>query len=209
MSSGSGLGGVSGTAVAATAAGAVLVWSGIKGTSVTGALRSLLSGQKPPSGQVNPIGTPQATPAATSEAASTNSSSVAADALKYAGHAYSYGGAPGTDGAAPWDCSSFCNWVLGHDLGMTLPGESTPGYTGSSHGPTTLSYLAWTLAQTVGHTASVAQAGDLCVWQTHMGICTGPGQMISAQDEALGTGISSIALPGEMLFVRRITDPGA
>jgi cell wall-associated NlpC family hydrolase len=50
----------------------------------------------------------------------------------------------------------------------------------------------------------VAQAGDLCCWQTHIGICTGSGQMISAQDPALGTGVSNIELAGEILFVRRI-----
>ncbi len=38
---------VNGAGVAATAAGAVLLWSGIKGASVTSSLRSLLSGTKP------------------------------------------------------------------------------------------------------------------------------------------------------------------
>src|ERR1017187_10674069 len=42
---GAGVSGVSGTAVAATAAGALLLWSGIKGASVTTALRDLLSGK--------------------------------------------------------------------------------------------------------------------------------------------------------------------
>jgi hypothetical protein len=42
--------GVNGLAVAASFAGALLVWSGIKGASVTSSLRSLLSGQQP-SGQ--------------------------------------------------------------------------------------------------------------------------------------------------------------
>jgi hypothetical protein len=65
MASGSGLGGVPGTAVAAAAAGAVLVWSGVKGTSVTGTLRSLISGKAPPAGQSSPIGTPSAEPGIT------------------------------------------------------------------------------------------------------------------------------------------------
>jgi cell wall-associated NlpC family hydrolase len=206
---GGGSGGIPGSAVAVTAAGAVLVWSGVRGTSLTGTLRSLVSGKAPATAEVNTLTNDSTSTSATTEPASTTGSAIANDALQYAGHAYKYGGAPGTDGAAPWDCSSFVNWVLGHDLGMALPGDGTPGYSGASHGPTTLSYLAWGQAETVGHTASVAQPGDLCVWQTHMGICTGPDQMISAQDPALGTGVSNIALPGELLFVRRILDPGA
>ena len=39
--------GVNGLAVAATGAGVLLVWSGVKGASVTGSLRSLLSGHQP------------------------------------------------------------------------------------------------------------------------------------------------------------------
>ena len=53
--------GVSGTAVAATAAGAVLLWSGIKGASVTSSLRSVLSGTKPTGTNVNQVGSPSAT----------------------------------------------------------------------------------------------------------------------------------------------------
>jgi hypothetical protein len=52
---GSGLQGVSGTAVAATAAGGVLLWSGIRGLSVSQSLRSVLSGSKPSGTQANPI----------------------------------------------------------------------------------------------------------------------------------------------------------
>jgi cell wall-associated NlpC family hydrolase len=205
---GAGLGGVPGPAVLATAAGAVLVWSGVRGVSVTGALRSLISGKAPPAASsAEAIAAPAAGSAGASIAGdSAAGSAVSADAVKYIGHAYSYGGAPGPDGAAPWDCSSFVSFVLGHDLGMAIPGGSWASVTsnGASHGPTTLSYLAWSGATTVGHTAAVAQAGDLCVWQTHIGICTGAGQMVSAEDEQLGTGLSNIAIPGEMLFVRRL-----
>ena len=201
---------LSGKAVALTTAGFVLLWSGIKGATVGQTLRSLLKGEPvatvpeaPPSIGVND----NASPSATSTPLTTTTSSIANDALKYQGHAYLYGGAPGTSGANPWDCSSFCNWVLGHDLGMTLPGSSSPGYSGTSHGPTTLSYLAWSQAETVSHEASESEAGDLCVWQTHMGIALGGSQMISALDPSLGTRVTSIssgAPPGELLYVRRI-----
>jgi cell wall-associated NlpC family hydrolase len=196
--------GISAPAAGAMGAGALFLYSGITNRRVTDVLRAVLSGKAPPSAGAYPLAT---TPSATSTPASTTTSSIANDALKYEGHPYLSGGAPGPSGTSPWDCSSFCNWVLGHDLGMTLPGSSTPGYSGTSHGPTTLSYLAWAGAQTVGHGASQTQPGDLCVWQTHMGIAIGNGQMISALDEQLGTQVTSIsggAPPGELLFVRRV-----
>lgn len=202
---------LNGKAVATTTAGFVLLWSGVKGATVGQTLRSLLKGE-------NPARVPEASPSvgvspaagsgsATNVSSATTTSSIANDALKYQGHAYLYGGAPGTAGMQPWDCSSFCNWVLGHDLGMTLPGSSSPGYSGTSHGPTTLSYLAWSTARTVSHSASDSEAGDLCVWQTHMGIALGGSQMISALDPSLGTMVTSIsggAPPGELLYVRRV-----
>lgn len=200
---------LSGKAVATTTAGFVLLWSGIKGATVGQTLRSLLKGDSPAKVTEAPpqVGvTGSGSTSATSAAVTATSSSIANDALKYEGHAYLYGGAPGVNGSGPWDCSSFSNWVLGHDTGLTLPGDSSPGYSGTSHGPTTLSYLAWSAAETVGHEASEAQAGDLCVWQTHMGIALGGSQMISALNPSLGTRVTAIsdgAPPGELLFVRR------
>lgn len=47
--------GVNGLAVAATAGGAVLVWSGLKGASVTNSLKSLVSGQQPSGTAANPV----------------------------------------------------------------------------------------------------------------------------------------------------------
>ncbi len=136
---------------------------------------------------------------------SSSGSSIAADAMGYKGHCYSYGGSPGTSGKNCWDCSSFCNWVLGHDVGITLPDGDTR-YNGTSHGPSTLSYLAFGRAVSGG--ANAAQAGDLCVWQSHMGIALGGGQMISALNERLGTQVTSIpggAPGGEVLLVRRVS----
>jgi hypothetical protein len=60
----SGLSGVSGTAVAATAAGALLIWSGIKGASVTTALRDAISGTKPTGAETSPLTSGTAAPAA-------------------------------------------------------------------------------------------------------------------------------------------------
>jgi cell wall-associated NlpC family hydrolase len=121
------------------------------------------------------------------------------------GAGYRWGGAPAV-GTGNWDCSSFVNWVVGHDCGMAIPGYAAGSYGGAEHGPATLSWLAWSGCTTIGHSGSAAQPGDLAVWQTHMGICTGPNTMISAQDPQNGTRISAIDgfISGELLYIRRL-----
>jgi cell wall-associated NlpC family hydrolase len=204
---------ISGIGLAYATAGGVLLWSGIKGETVKQTVAELARGQQPSGTNQQPVDTTAGPAVASSGAAAggaepfVTSSAIANDAQGYAGHAYRYGGAPGPSGANPWDCSSFCNWVLGHDFGMVLPGNSQPGYNGASHGPNTLLYLAWGAAKGISSRAADAQPGDLCVWQTHMGIALGGGQMVSALNERLGTRITSIqggAPGGEVLFVRRI-----
>lgn len=202
---------LSGIGLAYATAGGVLLWSGLRGETVGQTIRELARGDTPSGLNQQPIDTaagPAATSASSAAGGSTpTDSEIANDAQRYAGHPYLYGGAPGPNGTNPWDCSSFCNWVLGHDLGMTLPGASSPGYSGTSHGPNTTLYLAWGRAKTVGHSAAAAMAGDLLVWQTHMGIALGGGRMISALNPSLGTRATSIiggAPPGEVLFVRRV-----
>jgi cell wall-associated NlpC family hydrolase len=179
--------------VAATAAGGVLVWSGLKGASVSVTLKSLISGRAPSGVNVAPIGAPAA-----------SGSAISADAMKYDGvFPYVWGGAPASGGG---DCSSFVNKVVGWDLGMAIPGFAAGTYKGLTHGPSTVSWLAWSGCTTVSHDGNNAQPGDLCIWQTHMGIVIGRNQMISAQDPALGTGTASIngSIPGELLFIRRL-----
>jgi hypothetical protein len=53
--------GVSVMGLTSTFIGALFIWSGVKGTSLTSSLRALLSGAKPPTAQTNPIGTPATT----------------------------------------------------------------------------------------------------------------------------------------------------
>jgi peptidoglycan DL-endopeptidase CwlO len=197
--------GFSAPAVGAVSAGILFLYSGITNRRLTDTLRAVLSGKNPPPSGAYPLASATGgTAGPGSPGGSTTGQAIAADALQYQGHCYSFGGAPGTSGQGCWDCSSFVNWVLGHDLGLAIPGYTT--YNGASHGPTTLSYLAWGGAVTVGNSATAAQPGDLCVWQTHMGIAIGGGQMISARDPQEGTGIDSISgdVPGEVLFVRRL-----
>jgi len=97
--------------------------------------------------------------------------------------------------------------VLNHDLGLAIPGNGGGKWNTNTHGPATGYYLLWNGAKTISHKASDAIAGDLCVWQTHMGIATGGGNMISALNEHLGTKVTTIpggSPGGELLFVRRI-----
>lgn len=192
---------ISGLAVAYTAAGLVLLLSGYRNDTLQETITSLLKGQVPPA---NPTGAPQigvtnnqATGSSGTTTAATGS--IAQIAESYVGKlTYVYGGPP-PPGTV--DCSSFTSKVL-NQAGISDPGGAP--FNPNTHGPTTLSYLTWSGASTIGNSASLAQSGDLCVWQTHMGICVGPGQMVSAQDPALGVGQGSISMPGEILFVRRI-----
>jgi cell wall-associated NlpC family hydrolase len=129
---------------------------------------------------------------------------IAQAALKYKGHAYRFGGAPGTSGKNPWDCSSFVNWVIAHDMGLAIPPSTPPFDNGANHGPATGSWIVWSGCKTISR-KSVA-AGDIMVWQTHMGIAISNTQMISARDPAEGTGIDTITgdIPGELLVPRRL-----
>jgi cell wall-associated NlpC family hydrolase len=130
-------------------------------------------------------------------------SAISDDALKYKGQGYVFGGP--ADKPGNWDCSSYASYVLGHDLGKPLPGGhwGDPGFPPHVHGPTTLQYLVYGSAISRDQVA----AGDLIVWDTHMGIAISSTDMISAQDEALGTGVAPFdgAIPGETAHYRRVT----
>lgn len=128
---------------------------------------------------------------------------IAADALQYKGQGYVWGGP--ADRPGNWDCSSFVSYVLGHDLGMALPGGGhfgDAGYPPHTHGPTTNNYMLFG----TGVDLNNAQSGDLVVSNVHMGIVIGNGQMISAQDPALGTGVASYlsGFPGGTPLCRRV-----
>lgn len=121
---------------------------------------------------------------------------IAADAARYIGLGYVFGG----DASSPgnWDCSSFVSYVLGHDLGLALPGGrwGEPGFPPTSHGPVVTSYAGWSLANTIP--AAAAAPGDLICFvgvgaSGHIGIVTGPNQMISALNPTIGTARTPIA----------------
>lgn len=140
---------------------------------------------------------------------------ITAAALRYKGVPYVYGG--GGPPGLGWDCSGFINWVLGHDLGLTLPG-GIRGFNGASHGPVVASYATWLGARTV---KGPPQPGDLCVFvglgpNGHIGIALGPDTMISALNPSYGTAVTPIrgyGPAGAPLMFRRVTavagGPGA
>lgn len=136
--------------------------------------------------------------------ASVDGASIASAIEAFTGTPYKWGGYLPSTG---WDCSGCVNYVLGNALGMTLPGGYK--YTGKAHGPVAAQYLTWGGAHTVG--AGSAQAGDLCVWETHIGVYVGNGKMCSALDPQYGTAVTptSYGPPGEVMVYRRVTAAGS
>jgi len=142
-------------------------------------------------------------------AVATASRSITGAATRYRGRVpYVWGG--GNPGG--WDCSGFVNWVLGHQLGLVLPG-GIRGFDGSTHGPVVGDYVTWGGAVTV---PAPPAAGDLCIWTGgdfggHIGFALGPRTMISALDPAAGTAVTPIAgegPPGPLIFRRVTGAPG-
>lgn len=184
----------------AIAGGAVFIYAGLRGYSVLKAAQNIIRGDPPQTGQ---------SIAALAEetsggfAGTPSASAFANNAQKYVGKLrYVYGGPPPMGTV---DCSSFASKVLA-ESGVENPGGAK--YDPRTHGPTTLSYLSWNGAQTVGHHGQDAMPGDLCVWQTHMGIAIGGGQMVSARSAGStpNVGIDTIEgdKPGEFLYIRRV-----
>ena len=179
---------INGVALSSVAIGPVLLWSGIKGWNLSRTIGEIVTGSVPRGTDENVLTAPNS---ASSAATGFTSSGIANDALQYQGHAYSYGGTPGKDGTNPWDCSSFVNWVCGHDLGKPIPGYNPGQYDGTVHGPPTGSWAAWPGLQHINQNS--IQAGDIVIWTGHMGIVLGPNQMVSALNSNLKTRISPIA----------------
>jgi len=161
--------------VFAAGAGALVLWSALKGVSVTGGLRSLLTGKQPSAANTEPI-TGAAAGGGPGGSRATGSA-IADRGLSYlgSGSVYKWGGAD----PRGWDCSGFANYVIGHDLGAAIPGSPSGAYSG--HGPTT---VQWALAGKAIPRGQV-QAGDLVVWPLfHMGIAISGAQMVNAPGPA-------------------------
>jgi cell wall-associated NlpC family hydrolase len=185
---------INGKALTAVAVGSVFVWSGIKGWSLLGTLSDIVLGKVPSQASSQPLTVPGSENTSggggLGGSATAVAGNIAATALQYQGHAYSFGGAPGRDGESPWDCSSFCNYVIGIKLGLAIPGYGAGSYNGSSHGPPTGAWGVWNGLTRISR--GEVQAGDLIVWLNHMGIAIGNDQMISALNESIGTKVTPI-----------------
>lgn len=182
---------ISGAAVAYTTVGGLVLYSGIKGATLASTVTAVLSGNLTLSNQ-EPIQFGSSGSTSTSGSI-TDGAAIIADAEKYAGHKYVYGGPSNpTNG---WDCSSFMSYVLGHDMSISIPGGTWAQATnsGASHGPVASDYLSWSGAKTVS--VSSVQPGDLLCWPTHVGFAVDSTHMFSALDTASGTLESSWSGP--------------
>lgn len=179
-------GALDGVGLAAIGVGALFMYAGIKGYSIPQTVQNVVQGVSPAKQiQALPIGIPTGTGAAVGNLGVPGAAgNIAADFQQYAGKVpYVWAGAS----PKGWDCSGSCNYVICHDAGLDIPGYKGGTFTGNQHGPSTLGWLAWA----PGHMTKISQAqvleNDLVIWQTHMGICEGGGQYISAYDTQDGT----------------------
>lgn len=120
-----------------------------------------------------------------------NGTQLAADALRYQGSAYVWGGRADTPDDA--DCSSGMSLVLGRDFGLELPGGGhygSPGYPPNDHGPVVYDYLISPLFTTV----DFPQAGDLVIYgpDAHIGMHIGRGQFFSWLNPSLGARVEAV-----------------
>lgn len=195
------------TAVVTTGLGFLILWSGITNAGVLSSLQSLVTGHPPIPGTPTPsifgggTGTTSAfisgsnLPVVSGNGTSTGAA-IAAAALKYQGTPYRWGGKD----PSGWDCYGFTTYVLHHDLGYNLPNNNYSGF---------LETLAWGGATTIPN--DQVQAGDLVMWQTHIGIAVSSTEMISAENPSAGTRVDTFAKGGpilpEVMIVRRINGP--
>jgi len=194
---------INGVALGALAMGGVFLWSAIKGKSILATTQSIITGKNPGDlPNANPITevtsvTDTSTGNGNGQLPSNNNIVTIARANKNS--PYHFGGPP-PNGTT--DCSSWTSKIL-HMAGVKNPGGAP--YNPNSHGPNTISYLSWSGARTVGHSAKDSQPDDLIVGLTHMGIATGNGNYISNHDVIEGVTEKSIStFPDPVFSVRRL-----
>jgi cell wall-associated NlpC family hydrolase len=174
------------------AGGGVLIWSGLKGKSVSSVFRQLAGGDSPEAAQSSNLPVSGFTPPAilgtgtpTTVGAGALAEAVTL-AVSFVGKApYVYGGTSPTG----WDCSGMVQYIYSK-LGINLPRTSEEQWAAVQH--IDASQLApgdLVFAQFVGDNASPG----------HVGIYVGNGQIVSAEDQQLGTGYSSLASWGSAI----------
>jgi peptidoglycan DL-endopeptidase CwlO len=175
------------------AGGGVFIWSGLKGKSVSSVFRQLAGGDSPTGAQsasqdisgVTPPPTVVGTGTPTAAGAGALAEAITL-ATKYVGQApYVYGGTT----PAGWDCSGMVQWIY-KQLGISLPRTSEEQWAAVQHiSESQLAPGDLVFAQFAGDNASPG----------HVGIYVGNGQIVSAEDQQLGTGYSSLASWGSAI----------
>lgn len=155
--------GIPGLAVLLAAAGGYLVYVGVRNVEPLDGLRTLLRGSLPEGRAPSPGRGGGNSPGGTVTGGGGLGGRIAAEASKYEGVPYRWGG----NTTAGWDCSGFVNHVL-RRVGVALPNGR----------PTTVTYAVWRGAVNVPRAS--AQAGDLVVYPGHMGIALSNTHMIHA-----------------------------
>jgi cell wall-associated NlpC family hydrolase len=133
---------------------------------------------------------------------SSSAGRILSDAERYVGHPYRFGGS--SNPSTGWDCSSFASWVLGHDLGLALPGGSWASTTnsGQSHGDVASMFANLPGAHPVGSNPAQIMPGDVLVWPDHVGFGVGPNKMFSAYGTNFGTIFSNAQASGGLTIMR-------
>jgi cell wall-associated NlpC family hydrolase len=143
--------GVSAVAVGAVGAGVILVWSGLKGSSVLSTLQSVIQGKKPAGEQTHPIAHEVAdvTVSAAAAIGAASSSQLVTLAARHKGERYCFTGQHGSFcGGSCSDCSGFVSCVL-HEAGLL-----------GGHPLATGALATWG----TGVPYSQRRAGDVIVW---------------------------------------------
>jgi cell wall-associated NlpC family hydrolase len=193
--------------VAYLATGGLLLYSGIKGATIADTVESVFTGKlNVTDTETISVDNSDSTSPAAATGATATGQQIIGDAMKYNGHKYVYGGPSNpTNG---WDCSSFVSYVLGHDLGMLLPGNKTwaaATNNGDDHGPVASDFADTPGFYKVNDSATNNEPGDLLVWSGHVGFGTGSGGMFSAYDVQSGTMASSASAPYPYMGTYRVS----
>jgi len=177
--------GISGTGVAATAIGGLLLWAAFKGASPTEALRSLITGKQPTGTNVNPIekqtyAAEQAVGGGDTTSlggATASAAAIIAAAASKQGQQYGFGaGHTGNPCASKLtDCSSYVSCVL-NKVGL-MKGSMTTG--GLAHIGVGVPYsqrlpgdiIVWNGGTGGGHTGIIVNAQYM--WHNPCTLCGG------------------------------------
>lgn len=200
-----------GVAVGAAMIGGLLAWGGLNNAGILSTARDVIAGQRPEPGSQQSFGFSIAGVNIGGSASGNGAtvggiggnSVIAQDALQYKDKGrYVWGGGQ----LLRWDCSGFCNYVIGKDLSLAIPGHAAGTWAGTSHGPATPQWAIWPGCQTIS--AAEAGPGDIVVWPAfHMGIVTGPDTFINCpgpqgSPAPIVSSISKVTLAGPRLFRR-------